>query len=95
MVLGLKTFFKLSEGVNYENIEVGKDFGNFIMENFAILSENFTITLFLYLLSFGFMFIIGMFNKGLFTHTNNFILLSLFPLNVFITIIIVSFRNKE
>lgn len=79
---------------NYENIAFGEDFGRFISDNWSVLSQNFPLVLFIYFISFLFLFIFGVFNRGIFTNRNSFIFISLLPLNIYLTIVIASLRNK-
>lgn len=80
--------------VNYENIAFGEDFGKFISDNWSVLSQNVPLIMFVYFISFLFLLIFGVFNKGIFTNRNSFIFISLLPLNIYLTIVIASLRNK-
>ena len=80
--------------VNYENIAFGEDIGRFISDNFSVLINNLPLLAFIWFISFLFLFIFGFFNRGIFINRNSFIFVTLVPLNLYLTILIVSLRNK-
>jgi uncharacterized membrane protein YeiB len=83
-----------SDDVNYENIAFGEDFGRFIMENISLLGSNWILAFFTFIILVLLMLMFGIFNDGIFTDKNSFLFITLLPLNIYITILIVSLRNK-
>lgn len=83
-----------TDDINYENIAFGEDLGRFIGDNLSTLKENIPLLVLIFFILFLFLFIFGVFNKGVFKPRNSFIFISLIPLNIYLTIVIASLRNK-